>query len=114
MKKNARNRNKAEKARVSVKGRKSGFRRISLTLKKLLKRTQKLHTKQKSLKRKDKVLLRQSKTLMSRMEGVEGKASELQLRVTQLQAANRGLLDSLARAHDEGVSVPARLDRGES
>jgi chromosome segregation ATPase len=114
MKKNARNRNKAEKARVSVKGRKSGFRRISLVLKKLLKRTQKLHTKQKSLKRKDKVLLRQSKTLMSRMEGVEGKASELQLRVTQLQAANRGLLDSLARANDEGVSVPARLDRVES
>jgi len=114
MKKNASNRNKAEKARVSIKGRQSGFRRISLILKKLLKRTQKLHTKQKSLKRKDKVLLRQSKTLMSRMKGVEGKASELQLRVTQLQTANRGLLDSLARASDEGVSVPARLDRVES
>ncbi len=114
MKKNARNRNEAGQARVSVKGRKSSFKRISLILKKLLKRTQKLHTKQKSLKRKDKVLLRQSKTLMSRMEGVEGKASELQLRVTQLQAANRGLLDSLARANDEGVSVPARLDRVES
>ena len=114
MKKNARNRKKTEKARVRKKGRKSGFRRISLILRKLLKRTRKLHTKQKSLKRKDKVLLRQNKTLMSRMEDVEGRAAELQLRVTQLQTANRGLLDSLARASDEGVSAPARLDRVES
>jgi len=114
MKKNARNRRNAEKARGSAKDRKSGIRRISLVLERLLKRTRKLHTKQKSLKRKDKLLLGQHKALTSRIQGVEGKTSDLQLRVTQLQTANRGLLDSLARANDEGVSVPSRMDKVET
>ncbi len=114
MKKNARNRRNAEKARGSAKDRKSVIRRISLVLERLLKRTRKLHTKQKSLKQKDKFLLGQHKVLTSRIQGVEGKTADLQLRVTQLQTANRGLLDSLARANDEGVSVPSRMDKVET
>ena len=45
---------------------------------------------------------------------MEGKTSDLQLRVTQLQTANRGLLDSLARANDDGVSVPSRMNKVET
>ena len=83
-------------------------------MEKLLKRTRKLHSRQKVLKRQDKALHRQNKALSARIGGVEGKASELLLRITQLQTANRGLLESISRASEEGVASPSRLDRVES